>query len=54
MKSVLLTDISEEMNYGDLDSMLAALGEGNLSPRTIVNRVNKEYAPGESDEALVS
>lgn len=52
MKSTLLVDIAHEMNYADLDAMLAALGEGHASPRTIVNRINKEYAPGESDEQL--
>ncbi len=52
MKSDLLLEIATEMNYLDLDSMLAALGEGHLSPRTIVNRVNKEFAPGESEEQI--
>ena len=52
MKSNLIVDIAHEMNYADLDALLAALGEGHVSPRTIVNRVNKEYAPGESDEQL--
>ena len=52
MKSELLVDIATEMNYTDLDALLAALGEGHVSPRTIVNRVNKEYAPGESNEQL--
>ena len=52
MKSDLVREIAEEMNYADLDSLLAALGEGHVSPRTIVNRVNKEYAPGESTEQI--
>jgi len=52
MKSDLILEIAEEMNYTDLDSLLAALGEGHVSPRTIVNRVNKEYAPGESTEQI--
>lgn len=52
MKSDLLVDIANEMNYIDLDALLAALGEGHVSPRTIVNRVNKEYAPGESTEQI--
>ena len=52
MKSDLIADIADEMNYVDLDALLAAIGEGHVSPRTIVNRVNREYAPGESDEQL--
>ena len=52
MKAELLVEIANEMNYVDLDAMLAAIGEGHVSPRTIVNRVNKEYAPGESAEQL--
>ncbi len=52
MKGELLAEIIAEMNYADLDSLLAALGEGHVSPRTIVNRVNKEIAPGESEEQI--
>ena len=52
MKSDLLPDLAAEMNYTDLDALLAALGEGHVSPRTIVNRINKEYAPGESEEQI--
>ena len=54
MKSELLTEIAEEMNYVDVDSLLAAVGEGHVSTRAIINRVNKEYAPGESEEQLPS
>ena len=54
MKSDLLVEIAAEMNYVDLDALLAALGEGHVAPRTIINRVNKEYAPGESVEQLPS
>ena len=52
MKSDLLADIASEMNYVDIDALLSAIGEGHLSPRTIVNRVNNEYAPGETAEQL--
>ena len=52
IKGELLAEIADEMNYADLDSLFAALGEGHVSPRTIVNRVNKELAPGESDEQI--
>ncbi len=52
MKSDLIADIAEEMNYVDLDAFLASIGEGHISPRTIVNRVNREYAPGEATEQL--
>ena len=52
MKSDLLADIASEMNYVDIDALLSSIGEGHLSPRTIVNRVNNEYAPGETAEQL--
>ncbi len=52
LKGDLLGEIVAEMNYADMDSLLAALGEGHVSPRTIVNRVNKELAPGESEEQI--
>lgn len=50
MKSDLIGEIASEMNYADTDALLAALGEGHVTPRTIVNRIHKEYAPGESAE----
>jgi len=52
MKSDILMDIATEMNYADLGMLLAAIGEGHVSPRSVVNRVAKEYAPGESHEQL--
>ncbi len=52
IKGELLAEIASEMNYVDIDALLASIGEGHVSPRTIVNRVNKEYAPGESAEQL--
>ena len=52
MKSDLLADIASEMNYVDIDALLSSIGEGHPSPRTIVNRVNNEYAPGETAEQL--
>jgi guanosine-3',5'-bis(diphosphate) 3'-pyrophosphohydrolase len=52
MKDDLLREITAEMNYNDIDSLLAAIGEGHVSPRTIVNRINKELAPGESNEQI--
>ena len=52
MKGEFLVEIAEEMNYVDVDALLASIGEGHVSPRTIVNRVSREYAPGESTEQL--
>ena len=52
MKSDILMDIATEMNYTDLGSLLAAIGEGHVSPRSVVNRIAKEFAPGESHEQL--
>ena len=37
------------MNYGELDAFYAAIGEGHVSARTVVNRVNKSLTPGESE-----
>ena len=50
LKSDLLRTIAADMNYGDLDAFYAAIGEGHVSARTVVNRVHKAFAPGESDE----
>jgi GTP pyrophosphokinase len=50
-KGDVLVELAVDMNYADLDSMLAAIGEGHLSARTIINRVNKHYSPDDPDAA---
>ncbi len=52
MKSELLAEVADEMNYTDVDALLASIGEGHVSSRTVVNRINTEYAPGESNQQL--
>ncbi len=50
LKGDLLTRIGGEMNYADTDALYAAIGEGHVSARTVVNRISKEFAPGQSEE----
>ena len=51
LKSDRLVELAVDMNYSDLDAMLAAIGEGHLSARTIVNRLGKQDSGEPSDEA---
>ncbi len=45
MKSPELVEIATELNYVELDSLFAAIGEGHVSPRTIVNRLRRDDEP---------
>ncbi len=52
LKSDRLVELAVDMNYSDLDAMLAAIGEGHLSARTIVNRLDKPSAEQDADAEL--
>jgi GTP diphosphokinase / guanosine-3',5'-bis(diphosphate) 3'-diphosphatase len=40
------------MNYGDLDAMLAAIGDGHLNARSAAQRVARELRGGDHEEQL--
>jgi GTP pyrophosphokinase len=46
-KSSALAHVVEAMSYADLDALYAAIGEGHVSPRTVVQRVQRELRGGE-------
>jgi GTP diphosphokinase / guanosine-3',5'-bis(diphosphate) 3'-diphosphatase len=46
-RSSALGSVAEAMSYADLDALYAAVGEGHVSPRTIVQRVQRELRGGE-------
>ncbi|NNC79997.1 MAG: bifunctional (p)ppGpp synthetase/guanosine-3',5'-bis(diphosphate) 3'-pyrophosphohydrolase [Acidimicrobiales bacterium] len=50
LKSKLLLEVAADMNYTDLEALHAAIGEGHLSPRTIINRITKSFAEEEPAE----
>src|SRR5439155_15041359 len=52
--SSLLTDVAEAMNYTDLDTLLAAIGAGHVSARSIAQRVARELRGGDHEEQLPS
>jgi len=52
LKSDRLVELAVDMNYSDLDAMLAAIGEGHLSARTIVNRLDKPSTEQDADAEL--
>ncbi len=45
--SALIAGVAEAMSYADLDTLYAAIGEGHVSPRTVVQRVQRELRGGE-------
>jgi len=45
--SAAIATVAEAMSYADLDSLHAAIGEGHVSPRTIVQRVQRDLRGGE-------
>jgi GTP diphosphokinase / guanosine-3',5'-bis(diphosphate) 3'-diphosphatase len=44
---VVLVQVAEAMGYAELDALHAAIGEGHVSPRTVVQRVQRELRGGE-------
>src|SRR5215211_7211341 len=45
--SSILAKVAVAMNYADLEALHAAVGEGHVSPRTVVQRVQRELRGGE-------
>jgi GTP pyrophosphokinase len=45
--SPLLVKVAEALNYVDIESLHAALGEGHVSAKTVVQRVQRELRGGE-------
>jgi len=46
-RSSALAHVVAAMSYADLDALYAAVGEGHVSPRTVVQRVQRELRGGE-------
>jgi len=46
-RSSALAHVVDAMSYADLDALYAAVGEGHVSPRTVVQRVQRELRGGE-------
>jgi GTP diphosphokinase / guanosine-3',5'-bis(diphosphate) 3'-diphosphatase len=45
--SAMLRGVAEQMNYGDLESLHAAIGEHHVSAKTVAQRVQRELRGGE-------
>ncbi len=50
--SPVLVKLAESMNYADLDSLHAAIGEGHVSAQSIAQRLAKELRGGDHEEQL--
>ncbi|HEX9891186.1 MAG TPA: bifunctional (p)ppGpp synthetase/guanosine-3',5'-bis(diphosphate) 3'-pyrophosphohydrolase, partial [Actinomycetota bacterium] len=45
-----LAGVAVELNYGDLDSLLVAIGEGHVSPQSVVVRLERQLSAEEEEE----
>jgi GTP pyrophosphokinase len=45
--SPILTQVAEKLNYGDLDGLYAGIGEGHVSAKAVVQRIQRELRGGE-------
>jgi GTP pyrophosphokinase len=45
--SAMLRGVAEQMNYGDLESLHAAIGEHHVSAKTVAQRIQRELRGGE-------
>jgi GTP pyrophosphokinase len=52
--SALLVDVAKSLNYADLESLHAAVGEGHVAAKTVAQRVARELRGGEAEEQLPS
>ncbi|HZT64874.1 MAG TPA: bifunctional (p)ppGpp synthetase/guanosine-3',5'-bis(diphosphate) 3'-pyrophosphohydrolase [Acidimicrobiales bacterium] len=50
--SSALAKLAETMHYSDLDALYAAVGEGHVSARSVVQRLSRELRGGDHDEQL--
>jgi GTP pyrophosphokinase len=48
-----LTDVARELKYPSLESFLAAVGEGHVSPQSVVTRLSRLVAAGVEEEETV-
>jgi GTP pyrophosphokinase len=44
-----LRAVADSLNYGDVDALYAAVGEGHVSPKAVVGRVTRELTDGDPD-----
>jgi len=45
--SSILTTVAEQLNYADLDGLYAGIGEGHVSAKAVVQRIQRELRGGE-------
>ncbi len=45
--SPMLTTVAEQLNYADLDGLYAGIGEGHVSAKAVVQRIQRELRGGE-------
>ncbi|MFN2506573.1 MAG: bifunctional (p)ppGpp synthetase/guanosine-3',5'-bis(diphosphate) 3'-pyrophosphohydrolase [Acidimicrobiales bacterium] len=50
--SALLVDVARSLNYGDLESLHAAIGEAHVAAKTVAQRVARELRGGDHEEQL--
>jgi GTP pyrophosphokinase len=54
MSSASMSQVAEELNLADLDALYAAVGEGQISAQSVVQRLTRELRGGEGDQLPVT
>jgi GTP pyrophosphokinase len=52
--SAVLVDVAEALNYSDLESLYAAIGESHVSAQSIAQRIARELRGGDHEDQLPS
>ncbi len=52
--SAMLTAVAVALHYADIDTMLAAIGEGHVSARAVAQRVDRELRGGEEQLSVTT
>ena len=52
--SPLLADVARSLNYADLETLHAAIGEGHVAAKTVAQRLVRDLRGGEQEEQLPS
>ncbi len=54
MSGASLVDIGKSMNYQDIDSLYAAIGDGHVSAHSLAQRISRDLHGGQGEEQLPS
>jgi len=54
IRGAMVTEIGKSLNYGDLDTFFAAIGDGHVSAHGLAQRISRDLHGGQGEEQLPS